>query len=325
MKVIIQIPCYNEAATLPGTLADLPRQIEGVDAVEWLVVDDGSTDRTSDIAREKGVDHVVRFAVNRGLATAFREGIQACLDRGADIIVNTDADNQYCGAHVERLVRPILEGRADIVIGDRGVWKHAEFGFLKKCLQRLGSWFVGHLAGIQVPDVTSGFRAFSREAATRLNILTDFTYTQETVIQAGQHSLSVVSVPVEVNPRTRPSRLFRSIPAYLRASVPTILRIYTLYRPLKVFTFLAAIPFAGGLLLGLRFLYYHFFAAQAAGKIQSLIFSAILFNLSFLLFVLGVLADLIGFNRRLLEQILLRSKSLSEEQHGQKGSGQAGA
>lgn len=314
MKVIIQIPCYNEAATLPETLTDLPRRLEGVDNVEWLVVDDGSTDGTAEVARAHGVDHVIRFAVNRGLAAAFREGLQACLDLGADIIVNTDADHQYQGAGVEQLVRPILRGEADIVIGDRGIWKHAEFGLLKKFLQKLGSWVVGRLARVRVPDVTSGFRAFSRNAALRLNVLTDFTYTHETVIQAGQQGLRVISVPVEVNPTRRPSRLFRSVGGYLRQSVPTILRIYTLYRPLKVFTILSAVPFTVGLVFVLRFLYAYLFTPHRSGKIQSLILSGILFNLSFILFVLGVLADLVGFNRRLLEQVLLRLRTSSNQE-----------
>ena len=308
MKLIIQIPCFNEAATLPATLADLPRALPGVDRVEWLVVDDGSTDGTADVARAHGVDHIVRFPVNRGLATAFREGLRAALAHGADIVVNTDADNQYRAEGIPLLVAPILEGRADIVIGDRQIWRHAEFGFVKKMLQKLGSWVIGRLAGTPVPDATSGFRALSREAALRLNVLTDYTYTQETIIQAGQHHLGIVSVPIAVNRATRPSRLFRSIPFYIRRSLATMVRIYTLYRALRVFTLLALVPFVLGMALGIRYLVYYFISGSLSGHIQSLIFSAVLLNLSFLLFVLGLLADLIGFNRRLIEEILVHTR-----------------
>lgn len=307
MKIIIQIPCYNEEETLPQTLADLPREIEGADVVEWLVVDDGSTDRTSDVARENGVDHVVRFSTNRGLAAAFREGVEAALDLGADIIVNTDADNQYPGSDIERLVRPILQGEADMTIGDRQIWKHPEFSFIKKCLQKLGSWVVSTFAHAKIPDVTCGFRAYSRDAALRLHVLSDYTYTHETIIQSGLHNLSVQSIPIQVNPMTRPSRLFRSVPTYVRHSAATILRIYTLYKSLKVFSILALIPFLGGMALGIRFLYF-FFTGSPSGHIQSLILCAILLNLSFVLFLLGILADLIGFNRRLIEELLHRTK-----------------
>ena len=311
VKVIIQIPCLNEEQTLPQTLADLPRSIEGVSCVEWLVIDDGSTDRTSEVAREHGVDHIVRLPSNRGLAAAFRIGLQTALELDADIIVNTDADNQYAGADIERLVRPILDDQADIVIGDRQIASHSEFGWTKKRLQQLGSWVVSRLSQTQIPDVTSGFRAFRREAALRLNILGDFTYTQETLIQAGLSNLTLVSVPVKVNPKTRPSRLFRSTFSYVSRSAATIMRIYTLYRPLKVFLLMAAVLFMLGFALGLRFMIF-WLSGQSSGHIQSLILCAILLNLSFLLFILGVVADLISFNRRILEEIVFRTRKLTQ-------------
>ena len=305
MKLVIQIPCLNEEKTLPATLSDLPRSIEGVDTIEWLVIDDGSTDRTVEVAREHGVHHIVSFRVNRGLASAFRAGLHASLERGADIIVNTDADNQYRGDSIQALVRPILEGKADIVVGDRQIWQHPEFGFARKCLQTIGSRVVGQLASTVVPDVTSGFRAYSREAAIHLNVLSDYTYTHETIIQAGLDGLSIVSVPVEVNPAVRPSRLFDSVPSYLRRGGVAILRIYTFYRSLRVFFCMAAVPFLAGCALSIRFLYFYF-TGRGSGHVQSLILAAVLLNLSFVLFILGVLADLVGFNRRLIEEILVR-------------------
>ena len=307
MKLIIQIPCFNEANDLPAALADLPRAIEGIDTIEWLIIDDGSSDGTAEVARAHGVHHVVQFTANRGLAAAFRSGLQRCVELGADIVVNTDADNQYQGADIERLVRPILDGEAEMVIGERPIWEHQEFNYLKKCLQKLGSRVVSRLARTPVPDVTSGFRAYTRDAAMRLNVLTDYTYTQETIIQAGLKGMQIRSVPIRVNAKRRPSRLFRSIPDYLCSSGQTILRIYTVYKALRVFLALALIPFGAGLLLGVRFLYFYF-SGQGGGHIQSLVLCAVLLNLSFILFVIGVIADLIGFNRRLLEEILLYTK-----------------
>ncbi len=304
MKLIIQIPCYNEEATLPATLRDLPRRIDGIDAIEVLVINDGSKDRTVEVARAHGVAHIVDFSRNQGLAAAFRAGLEAALAHGADIIVNTDADNQYRGDCIERLVRPILANEAEMVIGDRGIWQHQEFGFVKKCLQALGSWVVSRFAGCRVADVTSGFRAYSREAALRINVLSRYTYTHETVIQCGQAGMRIVSVPIEVNPKTRESRLFRSMWAYIRRSATTILRIYTLYRPLRAFFFAGLIPFALAFLIGLRFLIYYL-QGQGGGHIQSLILCGVLFNLSFMLFVLGIVADLIGANRKLLEEIIV--------------------
>ncbi len=310
MKLIIQIPCFNEESTLPHTLADLPRSVDGVDQVEWLIIDDGSTDRTAEVAKAYGVDHVVSFSSNRGLAEAFKAGLQSSLERGADVIVNTDADNQYRGDNIVKLVRPVIEEKADMVIGDRGIWQHNEFGFVKKCLQKLGSSFVSHLSQVKVPDVTSGFRAYSRDAAMKLNILSQYTYTHETILQAGLHNFKITSVPVQVNPKTRPSRLFRSIHSYLRQSAATIFRVYTLYKAFRVFTLLALVTFLAGMGLGGRFLYYYF-TGDGSGHIQSLILCAVIFNLSFILFVIGVIADLISFNRRLLEDLLIRVKVLS--------------
>lgn len=314
-KLIIQIPCFNEEDHLPATVADLPKHIEGIDVIERLVIDDGSTDRTSEVAKKLGVEHVIRFPVNKGLASAFRAGLQEALENDADIIVNTDADNQYRGADIAKIVKPILDGRADMVIGDRQIWSHPEFGIVKKCLQKFGSWVVGQLAGKPVADVTSGFRAFDREAAIRLNVLSNYTYTQETIIQAGQHKMGILSVPVQTNPTARPSRLFHSIPAYVRRSGATIVRVYTFYRALKVFTYLASIPFIIGCIVVARFLVYYF-AGEGSGHVQSLILSGVMFNLSFMLFILGVLADLIGSNRRLMEEVLVQVKKLGLKENG---------
>ena len=235
MKLIIQIPCYNEAETLPLTLAELPRSLPGVDEIEYLVIDDGSTDRTAEVARQLGVQHIVRQKRNRGLAAAFQAGLEAALAAGADLIVNTDADNQYFGPDIAVLVQPILDGRADIVVGDRGVADSEHFSALKRVLQRFGSWVVERAAGIPIPDATSGFRAFTREAALRLTVLSEYTYTLETLIQAGVRGMNVVFVPVRTNPKTRQSRLMRSLPSFLALQAVTILRFYTMYRPLRVF------------------------------------------------------------------------------------------
>jgi len=288
----------------------LPKRIDGVDEIELLVIDDGSTDRTAEVAREHGVGHVVRFSSNRGLAAAFRVGLETAVGLGADIIVNTDADNQYCGAHVERLVRPIIDGQADIVIGDRGVWSHREFGPVKKSLQAFGSWIISRLSRLSIPDATSGFRAYSRDAALGLHVLSDYTYTQETIIQAGLSNLTVMSVPIDVNAKTRPSRLFRTTLSYVTRSAGTILRIFTFYRPMRAFFILATIPFLLGLALGTRFLYFFFFTGERTGHIQSLILCATLLNLSFVMYSVGIAADLIGLNRRLIEDVLSRIRKL---------------
>jgi glycosyltransferase involved in cell wall biosynthesis len=310
MKLIIQIPCFNEEHTLAQTVAELPRAIPGVDVIEYLIIDDGSSDRTREVARAAGVHHVVGFSGNRGLARAFMAGIDACLRLGADIIVNTDADNQYCAADIPALIAPILEGRSDLVVGDRQVDRVAHFSAAKKRLQRIGSWVVRLASSTAVPDATSGFRAIGREAALRMFVISDFTYTLETIIQAGQAHLAVGAVPVRTNDKTRESRLFRSIPQYLRRSAGTILRIYTMYRPLKAFSFLATLLFLGGSALGVRFLYYHFAGAGPAGHIQSLILAAVLLIAAFIVLLGGVLADLVGANRKLLEDAIIRLRRL---------------
>ncbi len=307
MKLIIQIPCYNEEVTLPLTLADLPRTLPGIDAIEVLVVDDGSSDRTAEVARQLGVDHLVQHTRNRGLAAAFQTGLEAALAAGADIIVNTDADNQYCGADIEKLVAPILAGRADIVVGDRGVAALAHFSPIKRLLQRLGSWVVARAAGIPIPDATSGFRAFSREAALRLTVLGEYTYTLETLIQAGARGMAVAFVPVRTNPQTRRSRLIRNMPSFLALQAVAIVRFYTMYRPLRVFMTAGGILIAGALILGLRFLYFYA-VGRGAGHVQSLILAAILAIVGVQVGLIGLVAELVRLNRRMLEEVLWRAR-----------------
>jgi len=307
MKLIVQVPCYNEAETLPATLADIPRHIEGIDEVEVLIVDDGSTDNTAEVARQHGADHIVRLKSNRGLAVAFRVGLEKTLELGAEIIVNTDADNQYKGECIPDLVGPILQGQADVVVGTRPIEAIAEFSWLKKKLQRLGSWVVRQVSDTDVRDATSGFRAYSRGAAMRLNVVSDFTYTLETLIQAGLTNLAIAQVPIQTNPQTRQSRLFSSIPAYIWQSLKTILRIYALYRPLRFFATVGLLLFLPGLALGIRFLYYYL-TGDGAGHVQSLILAAVLMLLGFQIGIFGVLADLTGANRRLIQEALYRTK-----------------
>ncbi|MCD7833223.1 MAG: glycosyltransferase family 2 protein [Lachnospiraceae bacterium] len=302
MKLIIQIPCYNEAETLEIALNDLPERIDGIDQIEYLIINDGSSDATEEVARRWGVNYVVNFKRNKGLAYGFMAGIDACLRNGADIIVNTDADNQYAGADIEKLVRPILEGKTDIVIGERPIDETKHFSPVKKKLQHLGSWVVRKASNSDIPDAPSGFRAFSRDAAMRLNVTNEYTYTLETIIQAGRVKIAQTSVPIRTNEELRPSRLFKSIPSYIKKSVVTILRAYIMYSPLKTFSIISVIPFAAGLALGIRFLVF-FFTGHGNGHMQSLILCAILLMMGFMTFVIGLQADLIAKNRKLLEDI----------------------
>lgn len=310
MKLIVQIPCYNEEQTLARTVAEIPRDIENVDTVEILVIDDGSTDRTAEVARAAGVDHVLRNTTNRGLARAFREGLDACLKLGADIIVNTDGDNQYAGADIPALIRPILEGEADLVVGDRQTAKIPHFSPLKKFLQRAGSSIVRRLSGgLQVPDAVSGFRAISREAAFSINIISSFSYTVEMLIQAGKKRMAVVSVPVRTNPVTRKSRLFRGITSFVFKSGTTVLRMFTMYKPLQVFSIIGLLLMLVGLAPLVRFLWFYF-SGDGAGHIQSLVIGGSFVVIGFITFLIALLADLINFNRRLLEIILEKTRQM---------------
>jgi glycosyltransferase involved in cell wall biosynthesis len=302
MKLIIQIPCFNEAGTLAIALGELPKEVPGFTTVEIMVIDDGSTDDTVRVARENGVHHVVGFRANQGLASAFMLGIHSGLERGADVIVNTDADNQYCAADIPQLVRPILEGRADLVIGARPIANIAHFSPIKKLLQRFGSWVVRRVSHTDVADAPSGFRAISREAALSLNVFNGYTYTLETIIQAGQKGMSVVSVPIRVNGELRPSRLVRSIPNYVKRSILTMFRIFVVYQPLKFFLMVGLVPFLAGLALGVRFLYFYA-SGTGGGHIQSLILAAVLLLVGVQTFLLAIVADLVGVNRRLLEEL----------------------
>jgi glycosyltransferase involved in cell wall biosynthesis len=312
MKLIIQIPCFNEEETLPATVADLPREIPGVDSIELLVIDDGSTDATAEVARRLGVHGIVRLTKNRGLAAAFSAGLDAALKAGADIIVNTDADNQYYGPDVAALVAPIVRGEADIVIGDRQTHTIPHFSWTKKRLQKLGSWVVRRLSGAQIADAASGFRAYSREAGLRLSVVSDFSYTLETIIQAVNEGLKVVSVPVRTNPVLRKSRLFRSIPSYLRRQVETLVRVYAMYQPLRVFLWLGGVFAVMGLAVEIRFLYY-FVAGRGAGHVQSVIVGGVLLVIGFFCMLGGIIADLIAANRKLLQDALRRLRRLEAE------------
>ena len=312
MKLIIQIPCLNEEESLPATLKDLPRHIDGVDVIETLIVDDGSTDSTSQVARQHGVNHIVRFTKRKGLARAFYAGLDAALKSGADIIVNTDADGQYKGGDIPRLVQPILEGKADIVIGNRDIENIRQFSWTKKRLQRIGSLVVRQLAGSAISDATTGFRAYSREAALRLNIISDYTYTLETVIQAEHKDLAIANITISTNDVRRKSRLFKSIPEYIKRSAATILRVYAMFNPFRLFLTVGMAFLCGGTLLGCRFLFYYLLGS-GEGKIQSLILAAVLLVIGFQVIVLGVVADLISANRRLIEDTLLRVKKIEIE------------
>jgi glycosyltransferase involved in cell wall biosynthesis len=306
MKLIIQIPCLNEAQTLHIALADLPKQIPGIDSIEVLVIDDGSRDDTVGVARRNGVHHVVGFRQNQGLARAFMLGLESCLERGADIIVNTDADNQYNGADIAKLVQPILDGQADFVIGARPIENIEHFSPIKKLLQRLGSSIVRRVSGTDVADAPSGFRAMSKDVALMLNVFNGYTYTLETIIQAGQHNMTVVSVPIRVNGDLRPSRLVRSIPKYIKRSMVTMFRIFIVYQPLRFFLTVSVVPFSLGLLLAARYVFY--FVQGIGGHVQSLILAAVLLILGFLIFLLAILGDLLSVNRRLLEELQRRER-----------------
>lgn len=309
MKLLIQIPAFNEEATIAQALRDLPKKLDGFTSIETLVIDDGSSDKTVEAARQGGASHVLQLKTHRGLSAAFVAGIDACLRLGADVIVNTDADNQYAAADIARLVSPIARGAADVVIGDREVATSPHMSPLKRTLQRVGSWTVGKASGLSVNDVTSGFRAFSREAAMQINVFNPFTYTLETVIQAGNRNLGVQSVPVRTNAPTRPSRLYRGIGTYLRKSMATIFRIYTLYRPLKTFFAIGTVLMLLGVALGARFLWF-FAQGDRNGHVQSLILAAVFLITGFHTWLIALLADLIAVNRRLSEDVLVRVKRL---------------
>lgn len=309
MKLIIQIPCLNEAETLPKTLTDLPKHIDGIDVIETLVIDDGSTDNTSDVARNHGVNHVIRLTKRKGLAHVFQVGLDASLNRGGDIIVNTDADGQYKGEDIPRLVQPILAGKADIVIGNRDIENIKQFSWIKKRLQRLGSAIVRQLAGSKIPDATTGFRAYNREAALRLNIISNYTYTIESIIQAEHKNLAIKNITIQTNPVNRPSRLFKSIPEYLQQSIVTMIRVWAMYNPLRMFLNLGIISLCIGGLLIWRFLIFYW-AGRGSGNIQSLIIAAIFTIAGLQLLVMGLIADLIASNRRLIEETLLKVKKI---------------
>lgn len=302
MKLIIQIPCYNEAETLEVALNDLPKHIDGIDEIEYLIINDGSADNTVEVAKKWGVNYVVNFRNNKGLARGFMAGLDACLRNGADIIVNTDADNQYCGEDIEKLVRPILNGEAGMVIGERPIDQTEHFSPLKKKLQHLGSWVVRKASNTDIPDAPSGFRAYSRHTAMRLNVINEYTYTLETIVQAGRQKMAVTSVPIRTNAELRPSRLFSSMFGYVKKSMLTIGRALMMYKPLYCFTWLAGIFGVAGIGIGIRFLVYYFSGA-GAGHIQSLILTSMLITIAVLCGVIGLLGDVISANRKLLEEI----------------------
>ena len=312
MKLIIQIPCYNEADTLEIALNDLPKQIDGIDEIEYLIIDDGCKDNTVEVAKNWGVHHVVSFSQNKGLAKGFMAGLDACLRNGADIIVNTDADNQYCADDIPKLIKPIIDHEADIVIGERPIDDTEHFSWIKKKLQHFGSWVVRKASNTNIPDAPSGFRAFSREAAMRINVINDYTYTLETIVQAGRNRIPITSVPVRTNPELRESRLFHSIWGYVKKSVLTILRALMMYKPLYCFTIVAVVPSLIGLLVGIRFLVFYF-TGGGGGHTQSLILACTLLIIGFVTFVIGMLADVISANRKILEDVQYHLKKQEYE------------
>ncbi|MBR2925503.1 MAG: glycosyltransferase family 2 protein [Clostridia bacterium] len=313
MKLIIQIPCYNEAETLQVALDHLPRQIDGVDQIEVLIINDGSTDDTVQVAREWGVNHIVSFKQNKGLAKGFMAGIDACLHLGADIIVNTDADDQYCGEDIAKLVEPILKEKADIVIGERPIDETEHFSRKKKMFQHLGSWVVRMASNTDIPDAPSGFRAYSREAALRLNVVNEYTYTLETIIQAGWNRTAMTSVPIRTNPDLRPSRLFKSMWKYMKRSSSVIVRSFAMYKPMRFFGILSLIFGIPGLALGFRFLWIFASTGSGSGHVQSLILCALLLMISVLFLIAGIQADLISDNRKLLEDVQYRVRKMEIE------------
>lgn len=317
MKLIIQIPCYNEAETLEIALNDLPRHIDGIDEIEYLIINDGSKDKTVEVARNWGVHYVVSFKQNKGLAKGFMAGIDACLCHGADIIVNTDADNQYCGEDIETIVRPILDGKADMVIGERPIDQTEHFSPVKKRLQHLGSWVVRKASHTDIPDAPSGFRAFSREAAMRLNVVNDYTYTLETIVQAGRSKMAIMSVPIRTNPELRSSRLFHSMWGYVKKSMLTILRAFMWYKPLYCFSLVALFPSLIGLGISIRFLVFYF-KGTGNGHVQSLILACTLLIIGFITFVIGLLADTIAANRRILEDVQYHVRKLEYDRESER-------
>ena len=314
MKLMIQIPCYNEAETLALAIHDLPTHIDGIDTIEYLIINDGSKDATVEAARKLGVHHIVSFRHNKGLARGFLAGLDACLRLGADIIVNTDADNQYCGADIEKLVQPILEKKADMVIGERPIDETEHFSWKKKKFQHLGSWVVRVASQTDVPDAPSGFRAYSREAAMRMNVVNEYTYTLETIIQAGQSKMAIGSVPIRTNPETRPSRLFSSMWRYMKRSASVITRSFVMYKPLKFFGTLGTIIFALGVLLGIRFLVY-LGMGEGSGHVQSLILTAVLLMIGFQTIIMGLLGDTVAANRKILEDVQYHVRKMDYDDH----------
>lgn len=317
MKLIIQIPCYNEAETLEIALNDLPKHIDGIDEIEYLIINDGSKDNTVEVAKAWGVHYVVNLKRNKGLAKGFMAGLDACLRNGADIIVNTDADNQYCGGDIEKLVRPILDGQVDIVIGKRPIDQTEHFSALKKKLQHLGSWVVRKASNTNIPDAPSGFRAYSREAALRLNVTNEYTYTLETIVQAGREKIAMESVPIRTNAELRPSRLFNSMMGYVKKSMVTIIRAFMMYKPMKFFTIVGLIPFLIGAGLGVRYIVF-LCMGQAGGHVQSLILASILIMMGFMTIIIGLQADIIAANRKILEDIQYHVRKLEYEEVDEK-------
>lgn len=303
------IPCFNEEKTLPLVIRSIPKKIPGISKIETLVVDDGSTDKTYKVAKKLKVNHIIRHINNKGLACSFTDGMNFCIEKGYDIIVNTDGDNQYPQQDIPRLIKPILEGKAEIVIADRQVWKIKHFSLIKKILQKIGSWVVKIVSGVNIPDAASGFRARSREAAIKTHIFTDFSYVIETIIQAAKKKISITWIPIKVNPRTRESRLFKNNWGHIKQSAATIIRVFAMYDPLKFFSFAGGVFFFFGLIIILRFIYIVIFDSGASGHIQSLIVASILIIIGFQIVMIGIVADLIASNRKLHEEILYRLKN----------------